>query len=866
MLKLNSKKAGLATTLLCVGLISGCSDSGDTNITNTVINRFNTVPTRADEIATRIDESWSDNERSINLSSTEEFDESRVFQSVDGGGIIAYNTGDDGNEHSYLAYYGPSGGVIQNVEIESDTFDSAPFDPQSINDMVVVFTPSGDAVIAFIADQDSDAAVPNDVATDRVYYGTFTRSLASTASASTGQRFGFSKFTAIDTNVLVTDDNNPVGMFVSTNLIDGQTNFTGSSNEIERSGSLGDSASNATPFIFIGWTYNDANNDIRAEGKFVDLSDADNDGDRLELTSPTATQISLPTVIAGENVNQTVRTSGRDMLFSTLDTGVTPNQNRLFLARVNSATNPPTITAPVEISRGTTTTATNSFNILSLIGDGYRALNGQSTTWLIYRENNFDDATVTQADADLMIAQISSTGTVTLDEFDHNPAAAANANSVNTNTQVQICRGASRAFIYYTQTFDVTAGAVQTDTSLFVRALRLNGDNTLANNVSNEGEINGTHDTDNNNDTDVVNFQMSRRDPFSSPDTNNNSSYVAFEQEIDGDTDGRTLRARLVTISDITATSLAITLGTEETIIANSDTGFGIRDLTVLQGSSSSGQGLVFYGANGNNISNNTATGAFTERRPFIYAASLPNSQSITTPLQVGSDSAPGLVTFGQFKQLEGDANLGAVVTPIVPASRDFNFDTDTSTPQFAHLIANEFERTNGSEEGTTYVGRVLDLRNNAQIGVVGNRFSPRLSMSPFQVGTTDGHEFEDINQTVLELIPQGNDVVAIFNTESQTDEGNDGKFFINTFSGGSWSDAALFTNDAPDPLNDEDSPFAKSGATYEIIRGVSSGIDSGVGTWLFWVRADFSDESDSGDERFLLQGRRITGTSMSRK
>ena len=171
---------------------------------------------------------------------------------------------------------------------------------------------------------------------------------------------------------------------------------------------------------------------------------------------------------------------------------------------------------------------------------------------------------------------------------------------------------------------------------------------------------------------------------------------------------------------DITATSLGITLGTEETIIANSDTGFGMEALTVLQGSSTTGQGLVFYGANGNNISDNNATGAFAERRPFIYAASLPNSQSITSPLQVGSDSAPGLVFFGQFQQLENNADLGAVVTPNSPASRDFAFDDDTATPE-SHLSANEFEVSDSSEDGSTYAGRVLDLRNNAQIGVVGN-------------------------------------------------------------------------------------------------------------------------------------------------
>ncbi|MDF1665857.1 MAG: hypothetical protein P1V97_29140 [Planctomycetota bacterium] len=313
-MKLNMKQAFMATTLLSVGLFSGCSDSGDTNITNTVINRFDTVPTRADEIATRIDESWSDNQKSINLGSNEDFETAKVFQSVDGGGIIAYVQGDDGEEFAYIAYYGPSGGVQQTVRMKGTFDDDGAFDTDSIEDMVVVFTPSGDAVIAFIAGQESDDAVPADNTSDRVFYGTFTRSLANTARASTGQRFGFSSFTPIDTNVITTDDNNAVGMFVSTNLVDGQTTYEGDENDLERSGSLGDST---TPFIFIGWTYNNANSDIRAEGKFVDLGDADNDGDRLELTSATATQIPLPTVIAGENVDQTVRTSGRDMLFST---------------------------------------------------------------------------------------------------------------------------------------------------------------------------------------------------------------------------------------------------------------------------------------------------------------------------------------------------------------------------------------------------------------------------------------------------------------------------------------------------------------------------------------------------------------------
>jgi len=732
--------------------------------------------------------------------------------------------------------------------------------------MVVVWTPNGDAVIAFVAGQSADRAVTRDVSSDRVFYASFKRSLATTPKASTGQRYGISSFVAIDTNAVTTDDNSARGMFVSSNLIDGETTFTGVLNSLERSGTRGDASSQLKPFIFIGWTYRLLNtNDIRVEGHFVDLGDRDQDGDRLELTAAAPTQIPLAGIGAGENVDLAVRTSGRDMLFTANDTSPNPDQQRMYLVRVDDATNPPTVKTANEISRGTNTTGASTFtNVYALLGDGLRSLNGQSSTWVVYRENAFQDATVTQADADLMIAQIDAAGAVTVDEFDHNAVGAANPNNLGANVSVQVCRGGTRAFIYYQQQFDVAGAPTQTDTALFVRALRLSGLNSLANNVSNESTLNDTHDTNSDNDTDVVQFKVAKRDPFCAADSNNDASYVAFEQEIEADADGRTLRARLVTVTNINANPLAITLGAEETIIANSDTDFGIRDLMVLPGSASTGEGLVYYSANGNNISNNAATGAFLERRPFLYATALPNSQNLKTPVQVGSDSGPGLVAQAQFQQIETDANLAAIVTPRRPASRDFAFDNDTAAPEFAVLIANEHLDAVNSENGTSYVGRRIDLRSGS-FAKVGARFSPLLTASPQLVGTDDGHEFEDITALTIKLLPRGNDLVVIYNTESQDDNGGNGKFFVNTMTNGNWSDAALLTNDSVEPLNDGEIPFTKSGANYEIISGVSNGCDTAVGTWLFWLRED-ANAFDTSSERFTLQGRRITGTSMSKR
>jgi hypothetical protein len=319
-----------------------------------------------------------------------------------------------------------------------------------------------------------------------------------------------------------------------------------------------------------------------------------------------------------------------------------------------------------------------------------------------------------------------------------------------------------------------------------------------------------------------------------------------------------------VTITDITATQLAITLAAEETIIADSDSDFGIQDLMVLPGNVISGQGVVFYGANGNNITDDGALGAFEELRPFVYSSLLANGHMIATPLQVGSDSATGLVFQPHFNSLEDDAELGAAVTPLAPSSRDFGFDSDTASPDFVHLIANEYDGVHGSEEGTSYVGRVLDMRASSSLNDAQDRFRPLLTASPFRVGTQDGHEFEDIDEPTLDLIPQGNSLVAIFNTETHDDNGNDGKFFVNAYRNGIWSDAALLSNDSVEPIEDDENPFSKSGENWEILRGVNQGCDYATGTWLFWLREDANGQ-DSSTESLTLQGRRVFDTSMSR-
>ncbi|MEM7262277.1 MAG: hypothetical protein AAF488_09835, partial [Planctomycetota bacterium] len=696
----------MRTTLHCTvtvlaGLLflAGCNGKdGDTIIMNNPSGGSTPVEGRADEIATTVDESWSDGYRSINIPETEDLEEFKVFRSTDGTGMIAWSQGDDGDEHAYVAYFGSDGALVNQVRLRGFGIGNGAYN-DTVESMEVLWLPGGDALVVFLAVEDTDPTVVGDNNSQRVYVARFDASASTTPwNDENTVNFGFSEAMPFDTNVLTTDDNDAQSIFVASNLIDG-TQVWELGTDLDDARVFGDQNDPSANFAFVGWIHLDVNGDQRIEGLFVDLGDADGDGDRMEFTSNTPTAIVLPGLDGTEDVTDSVFTCGGDMLFTYTDSTAVPADQRLFLVRVNNSTNPPTIDAPVEITRGTNiNTAVSIAEVHAVVGDGHSMLNGQTGTWVVYSESNYEDATVTNPDTDLVIAYIATNGTVSIDEFDHNGPAAANANAVNSSdVEVQICRGATRAFVYYQQTFDVSGGAVDTDDSLFVRAIRLADSGTMADNVSEEETINSVHDTDGNGDTDVVSYEVADRNAFYGPDANNSASYVAFVQEIDGDTDSRTMKARLVSIADFAAASLEINLAAEDIIVADSDEGWnssleGTYDYVVLENNVANGRGIVVFVDNGNNVTDNTVLGSFDEPRPMMYASLLPNEHAIVSPLQVGSDSTSTLMPFPQFRSMSDDAiGLTAMVTPVTPAIRDNQFNSDTSTPEMAHVVFEEF-------------------------------------------------------------------------------------------------------------------------------------------------------------------------------
>ncbi|MCA8961057.1 MAG: hypothetical protein KDC38_11120, partial [Planctomycetes bacterium] len=760
-------------------LFSGCKGAdGDTIFVNNPSPNPNpTTMSRSDHVATMVEESWSDNYQSINIPETEDLEEVKVFKCVDGAGILAWRQGDDGNEHAYVAFFDTTGGVVNQVRLRGFGIGYGAYD-DAISSMEVLWLPDGDALIAFIAEQASDVTDAADAESLRAYVAYFDRSMATIPWNSAGTiNYGFHEAMPFDTNVVGSDDNDVDSIFMATNLMDGAQQFQ-PSNELDNVRITGDSGDPVSDFAFIGWTYRDAMNDRRVEGYFVDLNDADSDGNRREFTSSTPTQIPLPGLDVTEDVDTIIYTCGTDMLFMYNDSTATPANDRMFLVRIDDSTNPATIGTTTEITRGTNiNAAVNIVDLYAMVGDGHRILNGQSGTWIIYAEQNYEDGTVTQTDTDLVIAHVAPNGTLEIGEFDHNPAGAVDTNALDTGSvQVQVCRGATRAYVYYMQTFDASAAAVQSDLSLFVRAVRLSDTGTLVQNVSPEGTVNSLHDTDDNGDTDVISYEIADRQPFFGVDNNNDATYVAYVQEIDGDLDGRQLRARLVTIDDIGAGSLSISLASEDVVVANSDEDWdtslsGDYDYFVLENNTPSGRGLVYFVDNGNSAIDDSALGAFFEPRPMLYASLLPNEHAIMTPTQMGSDSSGTLLPFPHFKTLDSDsAGLEAMVTPVTAAGRDAMFDTDTSFAEMAHFIFGEYLSVDGSEEGATYRGRTLSL---GDVESVGDRWIPALSQLPHNVGDVNGTEFEDQDELDLFLVSEGNDLVCIFNTGAADDDGD---------------------------------------------------------------------------------------------
>ncbi|MEO1481838.1 MAG: hypothetical protein AAFU77_07010 [Myxococcota bacterium] len=844
------------------------------------------VPTRADAIATSVTASRSDNSMAINHGAADDFDGVSVFPSSDGAGIIAWLEGDDGDEHTYLAYYGPEGGVINQSPVRGDfgTNDTFDIEGDVTNTMVVVWAPNGDAFIAFIAAQGFDPADPAAEETSRVYFGRFSRSLATTPRDGNDVRYGFSRFEAIGTDA----DEGVTVLYVASNLVDGAWIFgeDGPPRSMEQidgfvesteqemptnpyfvSGSKGDDAASLTPTAFLGWIYRNDSGGSATEGVYIDVNDLDGDQDFTEVLSTATIPLPLPGLDNDEELDRSaVTTSGTDILLS-YDDGTAPGQERLFLIRAPAPATPAaTPASPVEISRGTNTHDQRStIEVRALIGDGYRALNGETTTWVIYDEREYTDGTVTNDDRDLLVAQVGTDGTVEVGEFDHVAPDAVDAFDVS-NVTVQLHPGATRAFLYYQQQF---APTVQVDLSLFVRALRLDGTQSLANNVSNEVTLNESHDSDGDFDADVDAFKIITQNAFFGHSANNNASYAVFRQLVDEVPDAMSLKARLVTIDDPAANPITLSAVAEETIVANHDVGYDDTSFTTdrwfaLPGSTSDGRGVVYFIANGNTPSD--ASAGFVEPRPFVYAPSLPNGHSVPSAVQIGSDSFPGGVDFADYRRIGGSTYwIQAVATPFVPAERDFLNDAEENPPERIVLVAEEFV-LNEREHGSTYVTRSLDLRNDNSIGGVAARWSPALTTHPATMGPDDGEESDDLDAASLLLLPEGNDVVAVFNTSHHEDggPGEGGYIFVNSYTAGEWSDAALLSNDSTFELDDTEQPFRDTGMVFGYAPSFVGGAPRAVGSFTFWLR--WQHNNGSTNYRFELRGRRLTGVQLPRR
>ncbi|MEM6730384.1 MAG: hypothetical protein AAF658_02445, partial [Myxococcota bacterium] len=853
------------------------------------------IPTRADAIATPVTDSRSDNSLSINLGATDDFPRLEYFPNTDGSGIIAWNEGDDGQEYLYLAYYGPDGEVV-NQSLARGTYGSSPFNatgrPQL--GMVVVWAPSGDASIAFIAGDGLDPGAPQGF--DRVFFGTFRRGLARVASADTGERYGFSEFAPIDND----NDQDVQTLFVATNRVDGAWSFTNNDNTLESldrmydllettrrhassdrygntnryfvTGERGDAPSNLTPMAFIGWLKTTAEGGRAAAGIYLDPSDVDGDLDDADTIGTTPLPLPLDGLDSTESIATTVLTSGTDMLLRYTDQDGS-GQDRLFLVRAIPPTSTaPSVGAPVEITRGTNSGSASTLGeIHAFVGDGYRAINGESTAWIVYEETGYADGTVTAEDRDVLIAQVDASGTVSVGEFDHNPIDAATGLDAS-DVRVQIQPGATRAFVYYRQQ---NAATIETDISLHVRALRLDGTQSLASNVSNELTVNDTHDTTGDDDSDILEYTMTEHNAFYGNSANNDASYVAYRQEVEGDSDGESLKVRLLSIVDSSANPIVLAQQAEEMLVANHDrnwvgTAFGsaIVPVRVLPGSSSDGRGIVTWIANGNSPEDNNGVGAFEEQRPFIYAPSLPNGHAIATPTQFGSDSAPGLLPQANWRLADWD-RLGGnryLFGPWVASDRDFAHDFEENLPARAIFLIDERLGHDNQDEGGRVISRTLDLRDDSTLTSVDARWSPALTELPDDMGPLDGESTDDLDHHAMILLPQGDDVISIFNVGHNEDSGpgEAGYIYINTFNDGAWSDAALLSNDDNMELDDDEEPFPDTDYTFGFVPSFVNGTPQALGAWTFWVRWQWN--SRSSDARFELRGRRIIGTVLPRR
>lgn len=851
---------GAAAVLTVGALTAGCGSDGDTNIQGGSSTPATLIETRADSISTSPDAAWADNEQSINRASNDGDELNvRFFRFRDGSGLLVWTAGDDADEQLWVAKTTASGGVeephIVVADVESGGYG------ESSDSFVAAMVPNGGLVMAFIAQQDSVDGSTTDNNSDRVYY--FTK-------AANGD---FTDAVAVDTNSSPADgnDNN-----VSTLFIAGSRDFTQefdtNFNTLEEDPSGGTLGQNGDDGVYFGWVHedSDANPDLRIEGAFVDI-------DTLDLGTVGA--ISLPTLSTGENVNTNVLVSGDELLFRTVDGA--DNDDHIFLVRLNFDTL--TEGTPIELDRGTSTTDWSINDIVAFVGNGFRPYNGEDSSWLILVDNNFTDGTVTNGDSDLVIFQVPDTGAVQVTVTDHESDTSTFGNGVF-NAEIQFARGAPGAFVFFQQ---VESNTNATNDGVYVIAVRFNGDEAVADNVSDVETIQTTNDGNNDGEADVLEYYFYDRDPSCDPDTNNSATYIVYRQAIDETTtNGARLAGRTVTVDDPEVSPITITLGTEDVIVANGDRDWGTSvngnwPVQVTESTDPSGGGIVFYVANGNSDTDASTANSFTEHRLFVFAPDLANGQAATQALtarQIDSDSrttSPALPPFPQWYQLTTTAQFfEALVTPRRAADRDFAAwgvdqalnivgDSDEAAPANAFVVFPEFRTTNDSEAGEQWMVRIINLSNQAFTDVA-DRFTPALTDRPARVSNDSG-EFDDLDQVRLAVLPESNGLVVIFNDEQGNDGAGAGKFYANTVSTtGVSTEPALLTNDQPFELDSNSGPFSfeDEDGNSDVVRVYpSANCGQAIGSWFFWER--YYQDSQGNDDRTEIQGRNLTGAQL---
>jgi len=868
------KTTAILLAVFAAALTAGCDETTRNVFAEAGVTL---VESRADAIAHPVTDNWNEpTMMAINAVKARHIRELRAFRCRDGAGIVMWREGGGYKGFLFLAFYDTEGAIGPAVEMTGDFVDTGaiPF-----NQVRIVWTPTGDAVIAFVARQSEDPSDGDDDESDRVYFTSFRRAFAELPFGPNGETWGFNAWArAVDTNITDEDDNQVNLLFAATNLVDGTIHYSSRYWDVEEetdletlgtrpSGTAGDANCIGTPFVYLGWIHRNADGRWRLEGGLVHL-------DTLQFSNADVAAVPTePAIEPSEIINdELVITCGRDIAFTWRDNFGESSQHRLNLVRVNQARTG--LEPTIDVSRGTQTHGSSEIVGYELYGDGYRILNGQNTTWIVMQQDGYVDGTVTQEDDDVVFAQINAMGEVQIGEYDSNPPDAAEWNSV-IDGNVQLCRGATRLWVYYRQPTIENANV-----SLFARAIRLDGNRDLTENVSNAERINSVVGTGEEVPYPVEDFFLADVDPFCSPQTNNDVSCVVYRQIMSDNQqpngllagngpDGFEVVYARVAIADINASPPMIS-SQEWTIFANldgEDENNWRLDPVLVPSSVPSGHCLVFLAVNGNHRSDGGDKDHFDEPRPFLFAVELPGGQATDEPVEIGSNNPSGpTLGFANFATLDLEEfgrysdNLMAEATPTAPADRDCAFDNDLLTPNFAHTVFFEFVRSRPPSDDappgyqTIWRGRAIDLQVDS-FPDAGSRIFPPLREPPSAIGTgnnaatgyaTKGPYFHGTSQ--------GDNVLVVFN-EVWGSDAEPGFIYVNTFDPAlrRWSRAALLSNDFPGPIgNRGDDP------ELILVPGVQAGAcDRIVDGWVFWFRTPALPDGGELDVD-LLQGRRF--------